>query len=115
MIRVQLGLKNRRLHFAQGQDFFDLRLFEVGKTDGADLPLLIRPFHQPVACDIIACGLMNQQQVYIVGIETGKRLFHRIGLFIKSPLCCSIVTVVPFLACIPAYTSLIADLVSGSL
>ena len=26
-----------------------------------------------------------------------------------------LVTVVPFLACIPAYTSLIADLVNGSL
>ena len=84
MIGVQLGLQNRGFYFTEGKNLLNLLLFEVGQTDGAHLALLVRLLHLTVARHIIACGLVDQQQVDVGGVQTGKCLVHCVGLLIEA-------------------------------
>ena len=48
------------------------------------LPALTGLLHQPVSGRIVAGGLVNQQQVDIVGAQPLQRLVHRVRLLIEG-------------------------------
>ena len=81
---MQLGLQDCGLHFADRKNLLDLLLSEVGQADGAHLALLVRLLHLTVARHIIARGLVDQQQVDVGGVQTGKGLVHCVGLLIEA-------------------------------
>ena len=84
MVGVQLCLQDSGLHFADREDFLDLFLVEVGQANGTHLALLVRLFHLAVARHIVACGLVDQQQVDVGSIQTGKSLVHCVRLLIEA-------------------------------
>ena len=84
MVGVQLCLQDSGLHFADREDFLDLFLVEVGQADSTHLALLVRLFHLAVARHIVACRLVDQQQVDVGGVQTGQGLVHCVGLLIEA-------------------------------
>ena len=84
VVRVNLGLQNCGLHLADGEDFFHLFNVEIGQANGPDFPLFVGFFHLAIPGDIIACGLVNQQQVNIICVQTGQRLVYCIGILVEA-------------------------------
>ena len=82
-VGVDFRLENGGLHFADGQDFFDLLHVEVGQADGPDLTFLVRFFHQPVTGHIVPGGLMDQQKVDIVGVQPLQGFLHSVSLLVE--------------------------------
>lgn len=41
-------------------------------------------FHLAIACNVVARRLVDQQQVDVGGIQSGKGLVHRVGLLIEA-------------------------------
>ena len=60
-----------------------LLLIKVGQTDRFYLALLVCLLHETVSCDIIACRLVNQQQIDVIRIQSLKCLFHSVSLLIE--------------------------------
>ena len=83
-IGVQLCLQDSGLHFADREDFLDLFLVEVGQANGTHLALLVRLFHLAVARHIVACGLVDEQQIDIIRIQTLQRFFYCVLLLIEA-------------------------------
>ena len=83
-IGMHFCLKNCGFYFADVQDLLNLLFVEVGQANGLHLTLLVGFLHLPVAGHIIARGLVDQQEVNIVGVQALERLFHRVRLLIKA-------------------------------
>ena len=83
-VGVHLCLEHGRLYLADVQNLLHLLRGKVGKANGAHLALFVGFLHEPVTCDIVACGLVDQQQVNVVCSQALERLFYRIFLLIKT-------------------------------
>ena len=81
---MDLRLENGRLYLADVQNLLDLPGVEVGQADGLHLALLICLFHLLVPGHIVAGGLVDQQQVNIVGIQPLQGLVYCVGLLIET-------------------------------
>ena len=83
-VGVDLRLENGGLHLAQVQDLLNLLGGEVGQADGLHLALFVCLLHELVPGDIIAGGLVDEQQVDVVGAQPLQGLVHRVRLLVKG-------------------------------
>ena len=73
VVGVRLHLHERGLDLGRGDDFFDLVLREVGQAQASDLARLDRPLHRLVRPDVVAHGLVQEQEVDVIGAEPRER------------------------------------------
>ena len=72
-VRMRLHLHERRPDLRRVQDLLQLLLREVRHAQGPDLPGPHRPFHGLVRAHIVPCGLVQEQQIHIVRVQTAER------------------------------------------
>ena len=84
IVRMHLGLQNYRLYLTDIQNLTNLRLAKIGQTDGLDLALFVGFLHQLVTGDIVSSGLVDEQQVNVVGVQPLQCLFHSIRLLVEG-------------------------------
>ena len=81
---MHLRLQHGGLHFADGENFADLRGREVRKADRLDLAGLVGLLHLPVAGNVVARRLVDQKQVDVVSAEALQRLVDGVVLLVKA-------------------------------
>ena len=57
---------------------------EVGDPNGPDLPSLVGLFHGPPGAIVVVEGLVDEQQVNVVGVQPLQCLFHSIRLLVEG-------------------------------
>ncbi len=72
---MHLCLEHGRLYLTDVQNLLHLLRGKVGKANGAHLALFVGFLHQLVTGDIVSSGLVDEQQVNVVGSQTLERFF----------------------------------------
>ena len=89
--KLRLGEVRMRLHLDElghdlpfGLQLLDILALKVGNADGLCFAFFVRLFQLTVACQPVACGLMDVKQIYIVHAQTLQRLVHRVLVLILA-------------------------------